>query len=171
MKARLTILTIITWTSALGQTSITGNWKSISIGLTVEFNEKNEIKDRYDRVSYSFSADGSYTKSFYVPRQTREIPLYKNYEIKDDRLAKKQILTENGQSLKMVVVKEKLETGRFNLNFKRDSIVFHNNAGEKYQLGLRTSDSSLVLVDTIGNRTVYITLISDKKKQRKRGSS
>jgi hypothetical protein len=163
-------LTLIIWTSALGQT-ITGDWKSTSIGLTVEFNEKDKIQDRYDKVDYTFNVDGSYTKSFYVPKQTREIPLYKNYEVKDDKLIKKQILTEDGYSLKMLVVKEKVETGHFSLNLKRDTIVFHNSNGENYQLGLRTNDSNLILVDTIDSRPIYITLTSDKKKKTKRGSS
>jgi len=171
MKTRLTVLTLVTWTSVFGQGSIIDDWISISIGLTTEVNEKTKIQDRYYKVKYEFDEDGSYEKSFYVPKQRRELPLYRTYEVSNGRLLKKQVFTEDGHRLKMVVVDEEIETGSFKINYKRDTIVFYNNTGKTSRLGLQVKDSSLVLVDTVDNAVVYITLVTRKKKQLKRGSS
>ncbi len=99
-----------------------GDWKSYSIGLTNDINKETKIQDRYDKVVFSFYPDGSYRKLYFIPRDTKEIPLYKNYEVKNDKLVKKQILTQDGAALKMLVVKEKMETGKFKLNAQADTV-------------------------------------------------
>jgi hypothetical protein len=65
--------------------------------LTKEINKETKIQDRYDKVSVSFNADGSYRKIFFIPRDAKEVALYKNYEVKDKKLVKKQIMTVTGQ--------------------------------------------------------------------------
>jgi hypothetical protein len=122
MTTRLTIFILILWGSASGQSSILGDWKSYSIGLTNDINKETKIQDRYDKVVFSFYPDGSYRKLYFIPRDTKEIPLYKNYEVKNDKLVKKQILTQDGAALKMLVVKEKMETGKFKLNAQADTV-------------------------------------------------
>ena len=171
MTRRLTILMLILWNSALGQSSILGDWKSVSIGLTKEINKKTKIKDRYDKVSFNFYADGSYRKIYFVPRDTKEVALYKNYEVKDERLVKNRILTEDGAALKMLVVKEKIETGKFEINPQRDTVTLYDNSGGTTKLGFEKIGSQIVLIDMVDERHFYMTLTVDKRKRWKRGSS
>jgi hypothetical protein len=169
MTTRLTIFILILWGSASGQSSILGDWKSYSIGLTNDINKETKIQDRYDKVVFCFYPDGSYRKLYFIPRDTKEIPLYKNYEVKNDKLVKKQILTQDGAALKMLVVKEKMETGKFELNAQADTVTFFDNSGGTTKISFKKVESQLVLIDTVDDRVVYITC--DKRKKRKRGSS
>lgn len=171
MKLYLTILTFLTWTSVFGQTSIIGDWITFSIGLDSEVKGITKIHDRYDKVQFTFNGDGSYIKSYYVPKGTTETPLYKHYEIRDEKLVKKRILTEDGYHLKVLVVKEKIEKGRYDLNSTGDTIVFNSESGVIYKHGFKLESSSLTLMDTVDNRIFYITLLTDRKKTKKRGSS
>jgi hypothetical protein len=167
----LTILILIFWNSASGQSSVFGDWISASIGLTMEIKNETRIQDRYDKVAFSFNTDGSYKKTYFIPRDTKEVPLYRNYEVKDEKLIKKQILTEDGAALKMLIVKEKIETGKFELNPQGDSVIFHDNLGVTTRLKINKNESQLVLIDTVDDRLVYIIFNVDKRKVRRRGSS
>ena len=148
-----------------------GDWKSLSIGLTKEITKETKRKDRYEKVSFSFKADGSYRKIYFVPRDSKEVALYKNYEVKDERLVKKQILTADGATLKMLVVKEKIETGKFEINPQRDTLTLYDNSGGTTKLGFEKIESQIVLIDMVDERHFYMTLTVDKSKRRKRGSS
>jgi|688.fasta_scaffold109017_2 hypothetical protein len=162
---------LVLWNSTYGQVSVLGDWKSLCIGLTKEINKETKIQDRYDKVSVSFNADGSYRKIFFIPRDAKEVALYKNYEVKDKKLVKKQIVTVDGAALKMLIVKEKIETGKFEINPQGDTLILYDNSGGTTRLRFEKIESQLVLIDTVDERLVYITFTVDKSKRRKRGSS
>ena len=74
-------------------------------------------------------------------------------------------------ALKMLIVKEKIETGRFEISPQGDTLTLYDNFGGTTRLGFEKTKSQFVLVDKVDDRLVYITFTIDKSKRRKRGSS
>jgi hypothetical protein len=71
----------------------------------------------------------------------------------------------------MLIVKEKIETGKFEINPQGDTLILYDNSGGTTRLRFEKIESQLVLIDTVDERLVYITFTVDKSKRRKRGSS
>ncbi len=167
IKRHLTILTLLICTSVTGQT-IVGVWTATSVRLDGSADSR-QLQTKEDKVRFTFDKDGSYVKSFYVPKDMDSRPLYADFEIRDGRIEKREFLDKNGYKQKMIVVSEKVEKGEYHINVTNDTITF-KSVQSHVKSGLSLETSSMLIIETVDNRPIYITLLPDKKKIGKRGS-
>jgi len=164
----ITMLLCLFCSYAWGQHIDEGEWESISMGLTRQTNQETKTLGHSYNVYFRFNPDGSYIKRYFIPKNAPAVPLYKHCEITEDKLVRKPIRSESGAPLRMLLIKEQRETGRFVISPRQDTITLYDNAGGVTKIECHLVESRLVLLDTLENRSLYFTLarLADKRKKR-----